>query len=90
MSRRAEIEFTPAADDWATWAAVNETDPGARDIARQIVASRPRPIEAGVRVKDVQNDQGTVIAVHNDHAWVDFDEFAYPVTYSFDDLEVLP
>lgn len=55
MSRRAEIEISAALDVRAAiWADhSNGHDEGLRDLGRQIVASRPRPIEAGVRVKDV-------------------------------------
>ncbi len=90
MIRRAEIEITPEIDEWADEMLVLPAHFGAAMVARQIVASRPRPIEAGVRVKDCDGYVGTVIAVHADRAWIAMDGAEAPMVYRAGELEVLP
>lgn len=93
MTRRAEIEITPEIDEWATTIGVapNWSTP-AGEVARQIIASRPPAIEAGVRVKSTNKKAtGTVAAVNRPtaEAWVDWDGVGL-LTEDMVTLEVIP
>ncbi len=52
------------------------------------VGSAPKPLKVGDRVKIFTGkSHGTVLAIHDKVAWVTFDGYGGPATYSLDYLE---
>lgn len=51
-----------------------------------IVSVEERPLQVGDRVKDPDNDEGTIVAICCDEAWVDFGGDIKCLTVAIDDL----
>lgn len=66
---RVEIELT---DEEVAWVRGDRRGSTSLDwlIVDRVYAALPRPIQVGDRVATAGTDVGTVVALHDDHAWV--------------------
>jgi hypothetical protein len=55
--------------------------------ASSIVSIEPRPLQVGDRVRNKASEQGVVLALHEQRAWVQFQYEHVPQTYHVSNIE---